>query len=374
MLSISLDNRCVVPYLCREAVQGSCAGNDAGANGMNIKRVAKIAEVSVATVSRVLNHPERVSPETRERVLTVIREKNYTPNWFARGLNHAKTNTIAILVPAFVNDIYQEIIAGIETVAHKKRIAVFLCDTHNDRSAEYEYLSMVVERRVDGVVLVSSLLEGEETELLHSAKVPCVAVGPNWTDGCRAHCSIDQAGGVYHLTRHMLEMGHRRLYLLVSNAHQGEREEIERGFLDACAEVPITGEVHIGEDNVRGGYLVGKKLLQHNRSGVALITRSSHQAFGVMQAAQEVSAPIPEKIAIASMTGSPMSAVVSPPLTHLDQPAVRLGMVSARMLFDMVEHEWTADGTEPPQKMVLHPRLKIGMSCGNTKHIYELFD
>ena len=87
---------------------------------MNIKEIARQAQVSVATVSRVLNHPEQVQPETREHVLAVMEQFHYTPNWFARGLNLGRTNTVALLVPTFEHGIYHRVITGVETVAAKK--------------------------------------------------------------------------------------------------------------------------------------------------------------------------------------------------------------------------------------------------------------
>ena len=109
---------------------------------MNIRKVAEMAGVSVATISRVLNHPEQVLPETRDHVLAVMKEQNYTPNWFARGLNLGITKTIALLVPEIESETQQRIISGIETVARNKGYAVFFCNTHGDAQIEDESLRM----------------------------------------------------------------------------------------------------------------------------------------------------------------------------------------------------------------------------------------
>lgn len=98
---------------------------------MNIKEIAKRAGVSVATVSRVLNHPESVAPDTKERILNVIEESEYTPNWFARGLNFNKTNTIGLLIPNILNPSYMEIAKGVEDVSHQKDYTVLLCNAEN---------------------------------------------------------------------------------------------------------------------------------------------------------------------------------------------------------------------------------------------------
>ena len=115
-----------------------------------------MAGVSVATISRVLNHPEQVLPETRERVLAVMREQDYTPNWFARGLNLGKSNIISLLIPTIESSFYQQITSGIETISRSKGYAVFFCDTHSDEQIEAEYLKMAETRRIDGMILVCS--------------------------------------------------------------------------------------------------------------------------------------------------------------------------------------------------------------------------
>ena len=110
---------------------------------MNIKEVARQAGVSVATVSRVLNHPELVQPETKTRVLSVMEALHYTPNWFARGLNLGKTRTIALLVSNIERGTDRDLFAGVETVALKKGYATFLCNTHGSAAAEADGLRMV---------------------------------------------------------------------------------------------------------------------------------------------------------------------------------------------------------------------------------------
>lgn len=331
-----------------------------------------MAGVSVATISRVLNHPEKVLPETRDHVLQVMREQNYTPNWFARGLNLAKTNTIALLVPNIEYGPYQQIISGIETVVHNKQNTVFLCNFRNDAGTEYNYLKMVLSRRVDGVVLVSSLLRDGRTEALASAGIAAVHIGKHRLEGCKTSCYIDQEEGAYRLAEHLSELGHRRIDLLLDTAKNPELPLMETGFRRAAEERRTTGKVHYAPNSIRGGYIAAKKLVQTDELPDALITVSNEQAFGVMKAARDLGVSIPGRLALASMTDSAICSIVSPQLTSLEQPALRLGMVAARMLFDEIENEDFDIGG--PQEVILQSTLKIRHSCGNTKYIYELQD
>ncbi|HVI39344.1 MAG TPA: LacI family DNA-binding transcriptional regulator, partial [Anaerovoracaceae bacterium] len=111
---------------------------------MNIKEIAKKAGVSVATVSRVLNHPESVAPDTKERILNVIEESEYTPNWFARGLNFNKTDTIGLLIPNILNPSYMEVAKGVEDVAHQKDYTTLLCNAENAVEKERKYLDSLI--------------------------------------------------------------------------------------------------------------------------------------------------------------------------------------------------------------------------------------
>ena len=184
---------------------------------MNIKEIARAAGVSVATISRVLNHPEQVLPETREHVLAVMKEHHYTPNWFARGLNLGRTNTIALLVPNLELNRFQQLICGVETVARSKQYAVILCHTENDPAQELAYLEMVRTRHIDGVIFAPSSLSRQQREPLLSDGVPCVHVGRGAESGFDAMCYIDQEESAFRLTQHLLSLGHESIGLLLDD-------------------------------------------------------------------------------------------------------------------------------------------------------------
>ena len=129
---------------------------------------------------------------------------------------------------------------------------------------------------------------------------------------------------------------------------------------------------HCG-NSIQDGYNSGQRILgAGSEPPRALITFSDDQAFGVLKAADDLDIPVPERLAIATMTDSAVCAIVSPAVTGVEQPATRLGMVAARMLFDKIEEEELE--LSAPQEIILQPKLKIRRSCGNQKHIYELFD
>lgn len=338
---------------------------------MNIKEVAKAAGVSVATISRVLNHPEQVQPQTKNNVLEVMKELNYQPNWFARGLNFGKTNTIALLVPGIDDHRFVDIMTGVETIALKKQHTVLLCNTHANAAEEAEYLKMVMARQVDGVILVSSQLDDAMVQTLISEDFPWVHVGKKAPGGCQNLCFINYEEGTYQMTVHLIKMGHTDIRLLVDEVPLAEMELITAGYRRALQEHGLTDrKVLKAEDSVQGGYLAAQKLLQNREIPPAIITISDDQALGFTKAAQDEHIDIPAAMALACLKDSQMCSIVSPPLTALELPSRRLGLVAARMLFDCIEGGEDLGG---PQEIILQPKLKIRRSCGNSKPIYELF-
>ena len=340
---------------------------------INIKEVAKAAGVSVATISRVLNHPEQVQPETKTHVLAVMENLNYHPNWFARGLNLGKTSTIALLVPNIESRRYREILSGVETVALKKQHIVMLCNTHADPEEEAEYLKMVVGRQVDGLILASPLLGGSQLNALLGSSLPWVHIGPAETGLCRNLCYINYEEGAYQMTTHLIKMGQKEITLLLDEAPLVEMRQITAGYRRALREhLPEAKEsILTCTDDPRGGYYTAQKLLQNGTLPQAMITASSGQASGVLKVLLDEAIPVPERMALACLSDSSTCSILEPPLTALEAPGKRLGMVAARMLFDNIEDSGEDD--YGPQEVILQPKLKIRRSCGNTKPIYELF-
>ncbi len=336
---------------------------------MNIKEVARAAGVSVATVSRVLNHPERVQTETRTHVLAVMQSLGYQPSWIARSLSVQRTETIALLIPNIEDRRFVDLITGIETVAQKKDYTVLLCNTHADAQQEMKDLNMVLKRQVDGLILVSSQFDGDEIHRLVGQRFPWIHIGRRAPEHCRNLCFINYERGAFQMTSHLLRQGCREIVLLLDQAPLAEMEIIKEGYRSALEEAGsgLAAEPLRAEDSVRGGYLAAQKLFQSGPPPEALIAVSDEQAFGVARAAEEEGIRIPEQMALACLKDSQLCPIFSPPLTALELPSHRLGMVAARMLFDCMEYD---EASEVPQEVILQPKLKVRRSCGNTSPIY----
>jgi len=145
---------------------------------LNIKAVAKKAGVSVATVSRVLNHPDAVAPDTKEHILAVMESLEYTPNWFARGLKLNRTGVIALLIPEILDLGYMEIAKGVEDVAHQKNYNIMLCTTEEDRNKEKGYIENLW-KKCGWDHSVSSFLKKNDLIQMKKQDISVVLIGKN---------------------------------------------------------------------------------------------------------------------------------------------------------------------------------------------------
>lgn len=341
---------------------------------MTIAEIAARAGVSAATISRVLNHPEVVQPETRERILAIMEEHNYSPSWCARGLRLGKPGMIILLVPGIENTFFQMAASGVETVASSRQYAVVLCTTQGDAKREADYLLRMADRQVDGVILANSLLSAGQLNVLSGKKIPVVHIGKRTDDACGHLCYIDHEEGANKLVQHLVQLGHQRMALLIDPRAKMLEEQVRTGVSRALQHTfhGVEPLFFSAPDSVSGGFNMVKQMLSEHTLPDVIITGSAEQAMGVVHAAQYHSINIPGDLALASLSDAPVCSILAPPVTSIAQPVKRLGMMAARILFDVIDHAELAE--ELPQEITLKPTLQIRRSCGNTKYIYEAFD
>lgn len=341
---------------------------------MNIKEVAKKAGVSVATVSRVLNHPESVAPDTKQRILDVIQELEYTPNWFARGLNFNKTDTIGLLIPNILNPSYMEIAKGVEDVSHQKNYNTLLCNGENAIEKERKYVDILVKRRVDGIVLVSSLLESDDIENITKQGIPVVLIGENRGDikGIPI-VRIDCEGAAYKAVRHLIDIGYKDIAIIYGSTPEKENKRKVDGYRQALAEEGITereGYLQEAPNTIEGGYIAGKRLNDLKQRPRAIFTSSDLLAFGAIDAMKDHGVKVPEEVAFVGFDNIRMSNLIEPKLTTVEKPMHKMGVVGARLLFDIID---TKGEDITNREILLQSKLKIRKSCGHKERIGEIF-
>ena len=340
---------------------------------MNIKQIAKAAGVSVATVSRVLNHPENVAPKTREKIQEIIEKTEYKPNWFAQGLNFNRTKTIGLIIPHILNLIYMEIAKGVEDVAIQKGYTVFMCNVEKNDKMESEYVEQLLTRRVDGIIFLFSSLEEENLKSIEERGVPIVLVGENKDvigfNSVKVNCRL----GAESMLKQLVEDGYRSIGILYGNDPEQESLDMLEGYKSVLSENTITineNYVKQVENTIEGGYLGVKKMLGSDAPRVIFAT-SDEIAYGAMDAVKDMGLRIPEDIAVAGFGNSRMSNLVEPKLTTVELPFHKMGIYGARLLFDLIEDE--DKSYENPRQITLQTKLRIRKSCIHKERIGEMF-
>ncbi len=340
---------------------------------MNIKSVAKKAGVSVATVSRVLNHPDAVAPDTKEHILNVMESLDYTPNWFARGLKLNRTGVIALLIPEIMDLSYMEIAKGVEDVAHQKKYNIMLCTTEEDRNKEKGYIENFIARKVDGIILVSSLLKKNDLLQIKKQDISVVLIGRNEELSGENLVYTDYKSATGEAIRHIIEIGYRNIGMIYGNRPKKENLEKLEGFQHTITgEGLIYQQEHIVEEenSIEGGYLGASKLLNLKDRPEAIFVTSDIMAVGAMEKIKQTGLKIPQDIAVVGYDNLKISGFIEPKLTTVAKPMYRMGLVAARLLFDLMEEE-LEEGE--PQEILIQSKLKVRKSCGHQDRVKEIF-
>ncbi len=326
----------------------------------------------MATVSRVLNHPESVAPRTKAKIEAVIKEAGYTPNWFARGLNLNRTDTIAVIIPDVLSESYMYIAKGVEDVAHQKDCMVLMCNAEFDAEKERRYLDNLIKRKVDGVIMISTLLDKEDFLNIAEENLPIVLIGSNKEAFGLPCVSVDTKEAAYVATKHLIDNGYRKIAFIQGKLATLSNEWKLEGYKRALSEAGIDfvdDYIYREEESIYGGYLAAKKILNtKNRPDAAFATRDA-LAFGVIDGMRDSGIAIPDEMALVGFDNVQMAGVVDPPLTTMDMSMHKLGVVGARLLFDIIADNEDRD----PQTIFLQSKLKIRKSSGHKEKIGEMF-
>ena len=337
---------------------------------MNIKQIAKAAGVSVATVSRVMNHPETVAPATREKIERVMKDAGYTPNWFAQGLNFNKTKTIGIVIPHMLHTSYMEVAGGVEEVARMKGYITFMCNVEKDPKMEREYISQLITRRVDGIILMFSSLDEQLLSRIEAENVPVVLIGEHQENSRASSVKVDCRAGAAEMTAHLLEVGHRSIAFLMGGDPQQEVREMLIGFKNVLKANGLEADdeliIHT-ENSIEAGYISGKKLISRGLPDAVFAT-SDEIAYGALDAFRDSGYRIPEDVAVTGFGNNRMSNLIEPKLTTVELPFRKMGIYGARILFDMIDGD-----AKEERRILLRPRMRVRKSCGHKERIGEMF-
>ncbi len=305
----------------------------------NIRDVARLAGVSVATVSRALSNPEKVSPESLDKVHKAIAEVGYRPNMLARNFRSARAYAVVVLVPDIANPFYSLFIRALEDRAHQKGYAVLLGDTRGTPERELEYIRRVETRLADGIVQLRPSSEKSQNNI--PADVPCVnACGCEYTTGPAIR--IDNRGAAKSMVNYLISLGHKRIGVisgLKDNPHAIDRLE---GYKEALAEAGIPFEKDLiaeGDFTMWSGLNAAFQFCNMKNRPTAIFSMNDEMAIGAMQTLKNQGFKIPDDISVTGFDDIAYAKYSDPSLTTISQPAEEMGKMAMDMLLKVIEGE-----------------------------------
>lgn len=308
---------------------------------ITIKEIAKLAGVSTATVSKVVNHKDdNISDATRQRVLDLIESHHYVPNRIASSMITKKTNTIGLIIPDITNPFFPEVARGVEDYANKAGYHVVLCNSDNDPKKEITYIAMLQEKMVDGIIFTSSSLRNKVTKEFMRMQIPVITVDRE-IEGLKTNgkITVDNVNGAYNGVKYMIERGYRRILHLGGPLTSKPSLDRLEGYKKALEVAQIAFDprlCHEGNYTSEWGYSGVSNAIDEKLDFDGIFCGNDMIAIGVIKALNERGLKVPQDIGVLGFDNIYMSTVVSPNLTTISQPNYQMGFKAAEMLIQII--------------------------------------
>jgi LacI family transcriptional regulator len=331
---------------------------------VTIRDVARLAGVSVATVSRVLNASAPVREATRARVLDVARQLRFSPNTAARTLSRQRAGALGVILPDLYGEFFSELLRGIDQEAQRAHHALLVSSSHHD-SRGIGVAVRAMRGRVDGLLVMAPDVEAALLADVLPHGVPTVLLNGPSVDADVHEITVDNFGGARAMTRHLLSIGHARIGFIAGAARNHEASERERGHHAALREARVaidpTLEVR-GDFSEDGGWRGTRELLARVPRPSVIFAANDAMAVGALSALREAGIAVPDEVAVAGFDDIPVARFLNPPLTTVRVGIAALGERAAALVLAALA-ERSPPGAEP-RRAVLPAELVIRDSCG----------
>jgi LacI family transcriptional regulator len=327
-----------------------------------IQDVAKLAGVAPITVSRVINNSGYASEETRARVEAAITTLGYIPNTLARGLRSKRTHTLALVMTDITNPFFTQIARGVEDQASRSGYTVIYCNTDESEAKEEKYISILMQKQVDGVLLVPARSNSKSVNFLFSNGIPVVLIDRSIPDTQTDLVRSDSEQGAYNLTRHLIELGHKKIVTISGPREVSTASDRVSGYRRAMAEAGLEDLESIYYDTYTqtSGYELTHQALTLNPRPTAIFGTNNFISIGVLKALRNAGLRVPEDVSVVGFDDLPASMVVDPILTVAAQPAYEMGSQAAELLLKRI----SAELPEINQEVILPTEIIIRRSSG----------
>ncbi|WP_219224127.1 LacI family DNA-binding transcriptional regulator [Pedobacter antarcticus] len=325
---------------------------------INIKELAKALNLSTSTVSRAFRDNSDISRETKDKILAAAKELNYQPNHYASNLREQRSKTIAVIVPELANNFFSQAIHGIEGVARSKGYHILIYATDDDFEKEVSFIRHLHNGRADGIIMSVSGEGNDPTYLngLNNKRLPLVFFDRVYEDISAPRVITNDYESSFAATQHLIKQGCQRIAYLVINKNLSIGKTRMQGYLDALEKYGIPFDDHLVVD-CTNSYRKNGQILKHMLQELkpdGVFTSVERLAFATYTACHELGVQIPEQLKVVGFSSLEIAPLLNPSLTTVTQPATRIGVEAASLLFKMLEQPETVNSNE---QIVLVSRL-----------------
>ncbi|RSL29981.1 LacI family transcriptional regulator [Salibacterium salarium] len=327
-----------------------------------IKDVAKQANVSVATVSRVLSKADTVSEKNTQSVLDAVEKLNYKPNALGRYLRTAHTKTILVVVPDITNPFFSNVMKGIQTLANQREYDVLVMDAEHAHFDSMKCFDMLEQKQVDGLIMLTSRVD--QNSLLELGKQHSIVLACEYLEGTTIPTvSIDNVSASRKMTEYLIDLSYTNIAHITGPLEAVLGIDRLRGFKQALQtkDIPVkTSYIQEGDFSIDSGYNVMFKLLSMEDRPDAVFAANDEMAMGAINAAKAFDLRVPEDIAVVGFDDIRMASMFTPQLTTISQPTFDIGQKSMSLLLDLLNKEPLTQS-----QFVLEDTLMVRDSCGH---------
>lgn len=337
---------------------------------ITIKDVAKLAGVSIQTVSNVINNRStQLTEETRNKVLRAIKDLGYKPSYLARSLRTGKTMNIGLLIPDITYPFYPEIADVVEDVARTKGYNLILCTTHDDPKREDTYVEVLMNKWVDGILWARVLDETKTAERVTEAKIPLVAILRAVDNYTVPSVLTDNIAVGYEATKHLVELGHRRIACIYGTPKLRTYRDRLSGHKKALEEAGIAYDLALAvESDYKNdqAYRDMSILLERDDTISSVFAFNDFVGIQCIRAIKRRGLRVPQDISVVGVDGIRDGLIVEPPLTTMVQPISQLASSAMNLLVQIIHNEYKKETSD--EEVVLKPKLEIRGSTAAKKN------
>lgn len=330
-----------------------------------IRDVALKAGVSSATVSHVINKSRNVSDDTRERVLAAVDSLKYRRDGIARSLRVSQTSTIGLIISDISNPFFADLVRGIEDAVHEHGhdYNIVLCNTEENDERERRSFDLVIEKRIDGLIMAPSGGNADYLKDLVGGSMPIVFVDRSLAGIDVDSVIVDNRDSAARLVKHLIGLGHRRIAAMEADLNATSIRDRVAGYREAMHEagLPIEKDyVAKSLSTIDDAYASGLRLLDLKDRPTGIFCTNNFMTLGIVKALTERGLRCPEDVAVVGFDDFPWATAFHPRLTVVSQPSYAIGQEAAKLLFDRISKKRTG----PAVKLVLGTTMIVRDSCG----------